>query len=92
MIGVKKATKDATAWCVSYRTGSVTVMHILRSRELAIEAACRFFDRGYHDALEVGPMLGFRQGNVLDEGGIRQIQEGRASPNSSTQAIEADRR
>ena len=80
MIGVKKATKAATAWYVSYRTGGATVMHILRSRELAIYAACRFFDRGYHDALELGPMLGFRQGNVLDEGDIRQIQQGRALP------------
>ena len=44
----------------------MTVMHVLRSRELAIEVACRFFDLGRHDALEVGPMLGPREENVLD--------------------------
>ena len=75
VVGVKNATKAAMAWYVSYRTGGTTRMHILRSRELAIDVACRFFDRGCHDALEVGPMLGPREGNVLDERDIRRIQE-----------------
>jgi len=58
--GVKNATRAPMAWYVSYRTAGKTVMHILKSRELAIDAACRFLDRGYRDALEVGPMLGPR--------------------------------
>jgi len=79
VVGVKNATRAAMAWYVSYRTGGTTVMHILPSRELAIDAACRFFDRGCHDALEVGPMLGSREGNVLGHGDIRRIQEARTS-------------
>src|SRR6516162_2154355 len=75
----ENATRAAMAWYVSYRTGGTTVMHILPSRELAIDAACRFFDRGCHDALEVGPMLGSREGNVLGHGDIRRIQEARTS-------------
>ena len=43
MDGVKNATRAAMAWYVSCRTGRTTAMHILRSRELAIDAACRFF-------------------------------------------------
>jgi hypothetical protein len=50
-------------------------MHVQRSRELAIEAACQFFDLGRHDVLEVGPMLGPREENVLDYGAIRRIRE-----------------
>ena len=76
MVGVKNATRAAMAWYLSYRTGGTTV---LRNRELAIDAACRFFDRGCHDALEVGPMLGSREGHVLGHGDIRRIQEARTS-------------
>ena len=79
MVGVKNATRAAMAWYVSYRTGGTTVMHILRSRELAIDAACRFFDRGYHGALQVGPMLGSPDREVLDQEDIRRIQEARTS-------------
>ena len=79
MVVVKNPTKAAMAWYVSYRTGGTTVMHIIRNRELAIDAACRFFDRGYHDSLEVGPMLGAREGSVLNQGDIRRIQETRTS-------------
>jgi hypothetical protein len=77
--GVKNATRATMAWYVSYRTGGTTVMHILRSRELAINAACRLFDWGYYDTLEVGPMLGPREGTVLDQRDIRRIQETRTS-------------
>ena len=90
MVGVKNATRAAMTWYVSYRTGGTTVMHILRSRELAIDAACRFFDRGYHDALQVGPMLGSRDGEVLDQEDIRRIQEGRTS--RPTAVAKLDRR
>ena len=87
MVGVKNATRAAIAWYVSYRTGGTTV---LRNRELAIDAACRFFDRGYHDALQVGPMLGSRDGEVLDQEDIRRIQEGRTS--RPTAVAKLDRR
>ena len=43
MVGVKNATRAAMAWYVSYRTGGTTV---LRNRELAIDAACRFLIGG----------------------------------------------
>jgi hypothetical protein len=56
-------------------------MHIFKRRELAIAAACEFFNRGCHDALEVGPMLGTREGNVLDERDLQQIQS--ATPASA---------
>ena len=57
----------------------MTVMHVLRSRELAIEVACQFFDLGRHDALEVGPMLGPREENVLDHSAIQRLHETRAT-------------
>ena len=75
MLRIGKAPRAATAWYVSYRAGNLTVMHVLRSRELAIEVACRFFDLGRHDALEVGPMLGPLEENVLDHGAIQRIHE-----------------
>ena len=77
----KKAEETRMAWNVSYRTGGSTVMHIFKRRELAIAAACGFFSGGSHDALEVGPMLGTREGNVLDERDLQQIQS--ATPASA---------
>ena len=86
VIGLKDPRRDLAASYVSYRTGGTTVLHILRSRELAIDAACRFLDRGYHGSLEVGPMLGPREGNVLAEADIRRIQKaGRSSPTALTE-------
>src|SRR6516165_4509675 len=90
VIGMKNTTSPAVAWYVSYRTGGTTVMHVLKGRELAIDIACRFFDHGYRDLLEVGPMLGSREGNVLDEGDIQRIQEARRS--SPTALTKPDRR
>ena len=90
MDGIKDAPRAPIAWYVSYRTGGAIIMHILKGRELAVEAACRFFARGHHDALEVGPMLGSREGNVLDRGDIRRIQEARTS--SLTAVAKRDRR
>jgi hypothetical protein len=43
-------------WYASYRTGGSTVMHVFKRREDATAAASEFLDRGYRDALEVGPM------------------------------------
>jgi len=90
--GLSNAPGAAMAWYVSYRTGGTTVMHILRGRELAIDAACRFFDRGYHDSLEVGPMLGSREGNVLDQRDIRRIQETRTSSRTAVATPDHRRR
>jgi hypothetical protein len=77
-------------WYVSYRTGGSAVMHIFKRRELAIAAAREFLDRGYRDALEVGPMLGSREGNLLDERDIRRIWDknpGAATPDSAARTI-----
>jgi len=53
-------------------------MHILKGRELAIDAAYRLLNRGYSDALEVGPMRGTRKGNLLKERDIRWIRDSTA--------------
>jgi hypothetical protein len=77
-------------WYVSYRTGGSMVMHVFKRREHAIAAACGCFNRGYHDALEVGPMLGFSEGKVLDERAIRRIRDenpGAATPDSAARAL-----
>jgi hypothetical protein len=46
----------------------------IQERALAIAAACEFFSRGSRDALEVGPMLGTREGNALDERDLQRIR------------------
>jgi hypothetical protein len=68
------------AWYVSYRTGASIVMHIFKGKELAIDAACGLLNRGYSDALEVGPMLG--TGNPFKEQEIRRIRDN--TPGAST--------
>jgi len=65
-------------WYASYRTGGYTVMHVFKGRELAIAAACEFLDRAPRDALEVGPMLGEREGELLDEHDLQRIRGGTA--------------
>lgn len=77
-------------WYVSYRTGGSMVMHVFKRREHAIVAACGCLNRGYHDALEVGPMLGSPEGKVLDERAIRRIRDenpGAATPDSAFRAV-----
>lgn len=77
-------------WYVSYRTGSSTVMHVFKKRELAIAAAWGFLDCGSRHALEVGPMLGSPGGKVLDERDIRRIRDenpGVETPNSAVRAV-----
>ena len=77
------------AWYISYRAGGSTVMHIFKRRELAITAACELLGRGSRDALEVGPMLETRQGNVLYERDLQRIRS--ATPASATRALSAER-
>ena len=70
-------------WYVSYPTGRSTIMHIFKRREQAIAAAYGFLNRGYRDALEVGPMSGNPDGKVLDERDLSQLWEkslGAATP------------
>ncbi len=77
-------------WYISYRTGGSTVMHIFKRRALAIVSACEFLDHGHCDALEVGPMLGSQEGNLLDERDIRRIWDknpGAATPDSAARAV-----
>jgi len=79
-------------WYVSYRTGSSTVMHVFKKRELAIAAAWDFLDCGSRHALEVGPMLGSPGGKVLDERDIRRIRgenPGVETPDSAVRAVPA---
>ena len=63
------------AWYVSYRTSGSIVMHIFKGKEPAIDAACGLLNRGYSDALEVGPMLGTRKGNLLKEQDFRRLRD-----------------
>jgi hypothetical protein len=58
-------------------------MHIFKRRENAVVAACEFLKRGYRDALEVGPMSGNPEGQLLNEQDLRQIPDksmGTATP------------
>jgi hypothetical protein len=79
----KKAEETSMAWYVSYRTGGSAVMHVFKRREHAIAAASEFLDRGYRDALEVGPMSENPEGKLLDERDLRRIWDkssGAATP------------
>jgi hypothetical protein len=62
-------------WYVSYRTGRSTIMHIFKRREHAIAAACGFLNRGYSDTLEVGPMSGNPEGQLLNEQDLKRIRD-----------------
>ena len=62
--------RETTAWYLSYRRAGYTVMHIYTDKNSAIKAACHHLD-GDHERLEIGPMLGPREGNVLHEQAIR---------------------
>ena len=54
-------------WYVSYRTGGSTIRQIFKRREHAIGAACGLLNRGYSNALGVGPMSGNPEGKLLNE-------------------------
>ena len=75
------------AWYVSYRTGGSTVMHVFKRREHAIAAASEFLDRGYRDALEVGPMSENPEGKLLDERDLRRIWEKSSEQQRPHQAL-----
>lgn len=75
------------AWYVSYRTGGSTVMHIFKRREHAIAAACGFLNRGYRDALEVGPMSENPEGTLLNEQDLKNLTTGARSRLRPHQAI-----
>ena len=63
-------TRQTTPWYLSYRRAGYTVMYIYRDKQSAIEAACRHL-HGDHEDLEIGPMLGPREENVLHGQAIR---------------------
>src|SRR5258707_7156540 len=69
----KKAEETSMAWYVSYRTGGSTVMHLFQRKEHAIAAASEVLDRGYRDALEVGPMSEKPERKLLDEQDLKRI-------------------
>ena len=50
------------------------VLDLFKGKELAIDAACGLLNRGYGNALEVGPMLGSRKRNLFKEQDIRRIR------------------
>jgi hypothetical protein len=62
-------------WYASYRTGGSTTMQIFRRREEAIAAAYRLINRGYSNALEVGPMSGNPEGKLLNEQDLTRIRD-----------------
>jgi hypothetical protein len=71
----RKPEETSKHWYLSYRTCRSTIMHIFKRREQAIAAAYRLLNRGYRDALEVGPMSGNSDGKVLDERDLSQRWE-----------------
>jgi len=66
-------------WYVSHTVGGAAVMHICKHREAAIDAACDLLRQGLN-VTEVGPMLGIREGSVLDGDELRRIWRERAWP------------
>ena len=64
-------------WYVSHTAGGAAVMNICKHREAALDAACDLLRQGLN-VTEVGPMLGLREGNVLDGGELRRIWRERA--------------
>lgn len=58
------------------------VLDLFKGKELAIDAACGLLNRGYGNALEVGPMLGSRKRNLFKEQDIRRIRND--TPGAST--------
>jgi hypothetical protein len=65
------------SWYLSYRSGRNTVMRVFGTQDLAVDAACRFLDEGSDNRIEVGPMVGPREGNVLHAHDLRRIYESR---------------
>ena len=66
-------------WYVSHTAGGAAVMNICTHREAALDAACDLLRQGLN-VTEVGPMLGLREGNVVDGDELRRIWRERARP------------
>jgi hypothetical protein len=60
-------------WYVSHRSGSSVIMYVFKSKDLAIDAARRLLDIGCDNGIEVGPMLGPLEGNLLSADDLRRI-------------------
>jgi hypothetical protein len=52
-------------------------MRVFGTQDLAVDAACRFLDEGSDNKIEVGPMVGPREGNVLNAHDLRRLYESR---------------
>jgi hypothetical protein len=66
-----------SSWYVSYRRGCATVRSIARGRDEAITIACGMLGRGIN-VEEIGPLLGTRDGDVINAVQIRKLAEMRA--------------
>jgi len=71
----QKVEETSMHWYASYRTGGSTITQIFRRREEAIAAGYRLINRGYSNALEVGPMSGNPEGKLLNEQDLTRIRD-----------------
>ncbi|HJU18355.1 MAG TPA: hypothetical protein VJ770_18030 [Stellaceae bacterium] len=62
------------SWYVSYQSGRSVVMRVFRHKDHAICAARHLLDAGLDDRIEVGPMQGLLEGNILNADDLRQIK------------------
>ena len=60
-------------WYLSYRLHGSTRMHIFKTRELALRAACELIGDRDDKEVEVGPMLASRDGNVFKGDELRRM-------------------
>jgi len=60
-------------WYLSYRLHGSTRMHIFKTRELALRAACQLIGGRDDKEVEVGPMLASRDGNVFKGEELRRV-------------------
>gem|GEM_PF-3222490 len=48
-------------------------MNVFKNKDLAISAARRLLDVGCDDGIEVGPMLGIPEGNIMNADDLRRL-------------------